>query len=185
MRKRTASLSAGLGALALALAGCGQGVAKGGENAAEHPSLGIFVPTTVGAGNMSGHPLPSAPVSIPSSKAPSPLPAGLAATVSALESALTGGCWQDSHSGNVYGAYDQLFWWDTQCAGTPGDQVTVELYPSAAKAAAAEHHSSPDATEARYVDGAVLVDVYSTSSSTVLAELAAVKGLSPVAGYGS
>ena len=178
-------MGAGLAGLALLLAGCGQGVAQGGANAAEHPALGIFVPTTVGAGNISGHSLPRVSVSIPSNTPPTPLPAGMTTTVSSVQSALTGGCWQDSHAGNVYGAYNQLFWWYVQCAGTPGAQVTVELYPSAAKAAAAAHHPSPDATQARYLDGAVLIDVYASASSTVLAQLAGVKGLSPVQGYGS
>lgn len=185
MNRRTASMTVGLAGLAFVLAGCGQGVARGGENAAEHPALGIFVPTTVGAGNISGHPQKPVPVSIPSNRAPARLPAGQAATVAAVQSALPGGCWQNAHAGSVYGAYNQLFWWEGECAGTVGDQVTVELFPSEAKAAAAAHHPSPGATAARFLGGGVLVSVFTSAPPSVLSQLAALKSLKPVPGYGS
>jgi hypothetical protein len=178
------ALASGFGLLALALGGCGVGVAAGGENAATHPATGIFVSPTAGAGNVSGHPQPVVQVQVPSSTPPSPLPAGLAATEAAVKSAIRGGCWEDSHAGNFYGAYDQLFWWEGDCATSLGDQVTVELYPSAAKAAAEAHHPSPDAIQARFISGAVLVDVYSSASPAVVSELSSVKGLKPVPGYG-
>jgi hypothetical protein len=164
-------LSAALTGLVLVLAGCGQSVARGGENAAEHPALGYSASTA---------PPLAEPVSIPSSTPPHPLPAGLTTSVAAIKAALSGGCWENAHQGNVYGAYDQLFWWYGQCADTVGDQVTVELYPSAAKAKAEARHPTPstDATAGRYLDGAVLVDVYSwVGSNQVTAELAAVKDL--------
>ena len=46
------------------------------------------------------------------------------------------------------------------------------------------HHPSPTSLLDRYQDGNVLVDVYSNAPQTVLAELATVKGLVPVPGYG-
>jgi hypothetical protein len=178
------SLVAGASCLALALGGCGVGVAAGGENAATHPATGIFVSPTVGAGNVSGHPQPVVAVQPPPNTPPSPLPPGLAATESAIKSAISGGCWEDAHAGNFYGAYDQLFWWEGDCATSVGDQVTVELYPSAAKAAAEAHHPSPDALQARFLSGAVLVDVYTSASPAVVSELSSVRGLKPVPGYG-
>jgi hypothetical protein len=175
---------AGSAALALMLAGCGQGVARGGENAAEHPALGIFVPTTVGAGNISGHPSKPLPVSIPSNRAPAHPPAGQAATVAAVEAALTGGCWQNAHAGSVYGAYDQYFWWEGECAGTIGDQVTVEVFPSEAQAAAAAHHPSPAATAARFLGHGVLVSVFTSAPSSVVSQLTTLKSQKAVSGYG-
>jgi|GEM_PF-1855666 len=177
-------LAAWTSCLALALGGCGVGVAAGGENAATHPATGIFVSPTVGAGNVSGRPQPVVAVHPPSSTPPSPLPVGLQATVAAIKSALSAGCWEDAHAGNLYGAWDQLFWWDGDCATSVGDQVTVELYPSAAKASEEAHHLSPDALQARYLSGAVLVDVYTSAAPSVLSELSSVKGLRLVAGYG-
>lgn len=194
MDRRALGLVALAGSLALGLAGCGVSVAAGGENAATHPATGVFVSPTVGAGNVSGHPVPPSPLQVPSSTPPKPLPPGLVKTVSSIEAALAGGCWENSHAGNVYGAWDQLFWWQGQCAATVGDQVTVELYPSAAAAAKEAHHPSPalrylygavpDALVARYLDGAVLVDVFQSASPAVISDLSALKGLRPVPGYG-
>jgi hypothetical protein len=185
MERRTAWIAAGAACCVLGLAGCGVGVAAGGQNAATHPATGIFVSPTVGAANVSGHPVPSSPLQVPSSTPPASLPPGLVATTAALESALSGGCWQNAHAGDVYGAWDQLFWWEGQCAASVGDQVTVELYSSSQAAAAAAHHASPDALQARYLDGAVLVDVFTSASPAVLSEVSGVKGLRPVPGYGA
>ena len=188
VNRRAAASTVGLASLAvlvLALGGCGDGVAAGGENAAEHPSTGIYVSPTVGAGNTSGHPIPPATVQVPSSTPPSPTPAGLVATASAVQSALASGCWENAHAGDIYGAWDQLFWWQGQCATSTGDQVTVELFPTVAAASAAAHHATADALQARYLSGAVLVNVFATASPAVLSNLSAVKSLRPVPGYGA
>jgi hypothetical protein len=168
---------------ALGAAGCGVGVAKGGENAATHPGLGIFVSPTVGAGNISGSPAPTALYQPPPVSAPSAPPPGSEAAIAAIEAAVKGGCWEDSHQANLYGAYDQLFWWQGNC----GDTVTMvdaELYPSATAAASAAHHPTDTALLERYLDGAVLVDVYGNAPPSVLTQLSTVKGLRPVPGYG-
>jgi hypothetical protein len=102
--------------------------------------------------------------------------------VSRIEASVTGGCWQDAHAGNIYRAYDQLFWWQGSCGDTSGE-VTVELYSSAAEAAAQAHHPSVMALQARYRDGAVLVDVYSNAPLSVGTELGGVRGLALVPGY--
>ena len=54
MTKRAVMLAAGLATVALALAGCGDSVHAGGENAAIHPSSGIWVSPTRSAANISG-----------------------------------------------------------------------------------------------------------------------------------
>ncbi len=167
---------------ALGLGGCGVSVAAGGTNAATHPASGIWAPSTVGAGDVSAHtsptlafrPLPNTP--------PPVLPSGLGQTVAAVRSAVSGGCWEDSHQGNVYGAYDQLFWWQGDCGDTVV-QVTMELYPSVGAASSDAHHASVDNLAARYRDGAVTVDVYANAPQDVLAELGSVKGLSQLGGY--
>lgn len=185
MDRRAAGLVAGAICLAVGLAGCGQGVSAGAKNAAENPATGIYVASTTGAGNTSGHPVPPSPLKIPSNRRPAHLPPGLVKTTLALESAVTGGCWENARAGDVYGAWDQLFWWVGECAASIGDQMTVELYPSAAAAMRAAHHASPDALQARYLSGAVLVDVFTSASPAVTSALSTVKGLSPVPGYGS
>ena len=106
----------------------------GGENAATHPASGIFVSNTVGGGNISVKTNPTVAYQPPPSTPPASVPAGLTTAVADIESVVTGGCWQDAHFGNVYGAYDQFFWWQGGCGDTIG-QVTVELYPTAAAAA--------------------------------------------------
>jgi hypothetical protein len=168
---------------ALGVAGCGVGVAKGGENAATHPGLGIFVSPTVGAGNISGFPGVTTPYQAPSVSAPATPPPGAQATVAAVEAAVRGGCWEDSHQANVYGAYDQLFWWQGDCGDTVA-MVDLELYPSAAAASSAAHHGTDTALLERYLDGAVLVDVYGNAPQAVLVQLGTVRGLRPVPGYG-
>ena len=96
---------------------------------------------------------------------------------------MTGGCWDNAHSGSVYGAYDQLFWWQGDCGDTFG-QVAVELYPSAAAASSQAHHPVTSAVLARYLDGPVIVDVYTSAPLSVLSQLEAVRGLQAVPGYG-
>jgi hypothetical protein len=182
MTKRAAIVAAGV-VIALVAGGCGDSVRAGGENAATHPASGIFVSNTVGGGNISVQDNPSVPYQPPSSTPPASVPAGLTSTVSQVESAVTGGCWQDAHAGNVYGAYDQFFWWQGDCGDTIG-QVTVELYPTAAAASSNAHHPGPSALLARYRDGAVLVDVYTNAPLSVLSQLGSVKGLASVPGYG-
>lgn len=184
MAKTSALLVVGFAAVSLALAGCGDSVAAGGENAATHPASGIFVARTVGGENISEpYPTPTVPYLPPSSTPPQPLPAGQSATVAAIEKAVTGGCWEDSHSGDLYGAYDQLFWWQGQCGDTI-DQVTVELYPSVAAATKELHHASDSALLDRYQDGPVIVDVFTVAPLSVLSQLGGVKGAHPVPGYG-
>jgi len=183
MRNR-ASLSAVPAALALVLTGCGVSVAAGGQNAATHPAAGIWVSPTTGPQNISGSPTPTVSYVAPPSTPPKVLPPGLHAEVSALEAAITGGCWDDSRQGNVYGAYDQLFWWQGGCGDTVA-MIAVELYPSAGAAEGAEDHTSPDALLSRYRSGAVVVDVYANAPETVLPQLNGLKGLSPVPGYES
>jgi hypothetical protein len=185
MSKRLAVLAAGFASVSLALAGCGDSVAAGGENASTHPASGIWVSPTVGGLTVSElSPTPTVPYQAPSSTPPRPLPPGLVATVQATQAAVTGGCWQDAHFGNVYGAYDQLFWWQGQCGDTIG-QVTVELYASVAAATANDHHPTSNALLERYQDGAVIVDVYANGPLSVLSELAGVKGMGPAPGYGA
>ncbi|MGD0810723.1 MAG: hypothetical protein ABSA91_13610 [Acidimicrobiales bacterium] len=183
MTKRAAILAAGIAAVAVALGGCGVSVDAGGENAATHPASGIFVSNTVGGGNISVHTNPTVAYQPPPSTPPASVPAGLTSAVAHIESVVTGGCWQDAHYGNVYGAYDQLFWWQGGCGDTIG-QVTVELYATAAAASANAHHSGPSALLDRYRDGAALVDVYTNAPLYVLADLGRVRGLVTVAGYG-
>jgi hypothetical protein len=184
MSKRPAVLAVGFALVSLALAGCGDSVSAGGENAAIHPSSGIWVSPTVGGENVSErYPTPTVPFQAPSNTPPVVLPTGLAATEAVTQSAVTGGCWENSHQGNVYGAYDQLFWWQGDCGDTV-DQVTVELYPTVAKADAEVDHSTPNAVLDRYQDGAVLVDVFANAPLSVLSQLSGIKGLKAVPGYG-
>jgi len=184
MSKQGAIMVAGFAAAALALAGCGVSVAAGQQNAATHPASGIFVSPTVGAGNTSGHPIPTLPYKPPPSTPPLSLPSGLSSTETAIEAAVKTGCWEDSHSGNVYGAYDQLFWWQGQCSDTVAG-MDVELYPTVADANAQLHHASPMPLSARFHDGAVIVDVYANAPLLVLSEVSGVKGLVAVPGYGT
>jgi hypothetical protein len=183
MTKRPAILAAGLATIALVLGGCGDSVRAGGENAATHPASGIFVSNTVGGGDISVRNSPTLPYQPPPSTPPASVPAGLTGAVAHIESVVTGGCWQDAHSGNVYGAYDQLFWWQGSCGDTIG-QMTIELYPTAGAASASAHHAGPSAVLDRYQDGAALVDVYTNAPEYVISELGAVKGLVTVPGYG-
>jgi len=185
MSIRRVAVAASAIAVSLAVVGCGVSVHAGGENAATHPASAIWVSPTVGSETISEHyPTPTVPLQIPSNTPPKTPPAGLGATVKALEPAVTGGCWQDSHEGNLYGAYDQLFWWQGQCGDTI-DQVTVELYPTAAAATAEAHHPTANALLYRYQDGAVIVDVYANAPLSVVPQLSAIKGLTTVPGYGS
>jgi predicted small secreted protein len=184
MSKRRAALAASFVAVSLALAGCGDSVSAGGENAATHPASGIWVARTVGGENISEpYPTPTAPFQLPANIAPKTLPPGLSATEAAVQSAVTGGCWEDAHEGNLYGAYDQLFWWQGQCGDTI-DEVTVELYATVTAATAQVHHATSNALLDRYQDGAVIVDVYDNAPLSVLSQLAAIKGLRTVPGYG-
>ena len=177
-------LAVGAAAVVLALGGCGDSVHAGGENAAVHPSSAIWVSPTEGANNISGHKGPPIPPSGPlPAKTPTALPAGQVSTVTHIQSAVNGGCWQNAGLGNVYGAYNQHFWWMGDCRDTTA-QVAVELYPTAATASANAHHPSPTSLLDRYQDGNVLVDVYSNAPETVLAQLGTVKGLVAVPGYG-
>jgi hypothetical protein len=184
MNKRVAVLVAGLATMTLGLAACGDSVKAGGENAATHPASGIWVSPTVGAENISGHPGPIVPPeNVVSSTPPVPVPAGQKTTVASVEGVVLGGCWQNGNLGNLYGAYDQQFWWQGDCADTTA-QVTIEQYPSVTAATASAHHPSSAALLDRYQDGAVLVDVYANAPLPVLTELGTVKGLVPVPGYG-
>jgi hypothetical protein len=185
MHKRAAVLVAGLATMTLALGACGASVKAGGENASTHPASGIWVSPTVGAKNTSGHvgpPIPP-PQPPPTSTPPVATPPGQKSTVANVETVVRGGCWQNASLGNLYGAYDQDFWWQGGCADTTA-QVTIEQYPSAAAAAANAHHPSAAALLDRYQDGAVLVDVYANAPLPVLTELGTVKGLVAVPGYG-
>jgi hypothetical protein len=184
MTRRAVLLAAGLATVTLVLAGCGDSVHKGGENAAIHPSNAIWVSPTVGAENTSGHVGPPIPPSGPfPATPPAAVPAGQVKTVTQIQQVVTDGCWQNAGIGNVYGAYDQHFWWMGECGDTTA-QVTVELYPTAAAATAKAHHPSSTSLLDRYQDGNVLVDVYSNAPQAVLAQLGAIKGLVPVPGYG-
>jgi hypothetical protein len=184
MTKRAVMVAAGLAMVALALAGCGDSVHAGGENAAIHPSSAIWVSPTDGAANISGHKGPPIPPAEPlPAKTPTAVPAGQISTVTNIQTVVNGGCWKNAGLGNVYGAYDQHFWWMGACADTTA-QVAVELYPTAATATAKAHHPSPTSLLERYQDGNVLVDVYSNAPGNVLTQLATVKGLVPVPGYG-
>ena len=129
MTKRTATLLAGALTAALALAGCGDSVAAGGANAATNPASGIWVSNTVGGGNISGHPNPTVPVTLPASRPPASAVPGVARTISALKSAVVGGCWEGSRAGNVYGAYGQLFWWKGQCGTSAFMGAVYQLRP--------------------------------------------------------
>jgi hypothetical protein len=173
----------GLAAAALALGGCGVSVAAGGHNAATHPASGIWVSPTVGGGPISGEAVASIPFQPPPSTPPAALPAGLTATLTDIQDAVTGGCWDNAHFGSVYGAYDQYFWWQGDCGDTFG-QVAIELYPSATAAEQQAHHPVTSAVLARYLDGAVIVDVYTSAPLSVISQLGQVKGLQAVAGYG-
>jgi hypothetical protein len=184
MRNRAIALVAGSAALALALAGCGDSVKAGGENAATNPASGIWVSPTVGADNISGHVGPPVPAnSPPPSTPPAIVPPGQTAEVAKIELVVSGGCWQDAGLGDRYGAYNQNFWFQGDCADTTA-QVAVELYPTPAAATTSSHHPTPTALLDRYQDGAILVDVYANAPSYVLTELGAIKGLVPVPGYG-
>lgn len=169
---------------ALALEGCGVSVAAGGRNAATHPASGVWVSPTVGGGNVSGGTAGAVPFQPPPSTPPAAQPTGLSSTIGDIEHVVTGGCWDNAHYGSVYGAYDQLFWWQGDCGDTVG-QVTVELYPSATAAKGEAHHPVPSGVLARYLDGPVIVDVYTSAPLSVLSQLGAVKGLQAVPGYGS
>lgn len=185
MSKRRAALAASFAAVSLSLAGCGVSVTAGGENAATHPASGIWVARTVGGENVSEpYPTPTAPFRQPANVAPKTVPPGLAATEAAVQSAITGGCWEDAHAGNLYGAYDQLFWWQGQCGDTIGE-VTVESYATVAAATAQVHHPTSNALLDRFQDGAVIVDVFDNAPLSVLSQLAAIKGLRTVPGYGA
>jgi hypothetical protein len=185
MTKRGTIVASGVLTAALALAGCGEvSVGAGGENAATHPASGIWESNTVGGGDVSGHALPSVPLTLPPSTPPLSLPSGLNAAETALESAVTGGCWQNAHAGDVYGAWDQLFWWQGQCGDTLG-QVTIEVFSSAGAATGSSHHRTSTALQARFLDGALLIDVWANAPSSVVAQVASVKGAKAVPGYGS
>jgi hypothetical protein len=184
MVKRGVVLAAGLATVALALGGCGDSVHQGGENAAIHPSSGIWVSPTFGAENTSGHVgLPTPPVGPAPATPPVAVPSGQVSAVSRIQLAVTGGCWQNAALGNVYGAYNQHFWTVGGCGATAAD-LALELYPTAAAALANAHHPSPESLLDRYIDGNVLVDVYSSAPQTALAQLTSVNGLVPVPGYG-
>jgi len=184
MSLRRAALTAALAAASLTLAGCGVSVQAGGENAATHPASGIWVARTVGGENISEpYPTPTVPFQFPANTPPKTLPAGLSAAVAAIQTAVTGGCWEDSHEGNLYGAYDQLFWWQGQCGDTV-DEATVELYPTVSAATAQLRHPTANALLDRYQDGAVIVDVFANAPLSVPSQLSAVRGLKAVAGYG-
>ncbi len=184
MTKRAVLLAAGLATATLVLAGCGDSVHAGGENAAIHPSSAIWVSRTVGADNISGHVGPPIPAAGPlPATPPVAVPAGQIATVTTIQTDVSGGCWQNAALGNVYGAYDQHFWWLGDCGNAPAE-VAVELYPTAADATANAHHPSPTSLLDRFQGGNVLVDVYSNAPEEVLSQLGAVKGLVPVPGYG-
>ncbi len=183
MSKRAAILAAGIATVSVVLGGCGDSVRAGGENAASHPASGIFVSNTDGGGNISVKSNPAVPYQPPPSTPPASIPTGLTSAVADIESVVTGGCWQDAHFGNVYGAYDQIFWWQGGCGDGIG-QVTVELYPTAAAASAKAHHPGPSALLDRYRYGAALVDVYTNAPLSVLSELGTVNGLRAVPGYG-
>jgi hypothetical protein len=182
MGRRPATLVFGLAAAALALGGCGVSVAAGGRDAATHPASGIWVSPTVGGGNVSGGAPPAAPFRPPPSTPPASRPSGLASTLEDVQRTVTGGCWENAHYGSVYGAYDQFFWWQGDCGDTVG-QVTVEVYPSAVAAKDEAHHPATSALLARYLDGAVIVDVYTSAPLSVLSQLGTVKGLAAVTSY--
>jgi hypothetical protein len=183
MRRRATTTVFGLAAAALAMGGCGVSVAAGGRNAATHPASGIWVSPTVGGGSISGPAAPSSAYQPPPSTPPAALPAGLTSTVTDIQHVVTGGCWDNAHFGSVYGAYDQLFWWQGDCGDTFG-QIAVELYASPTAARDQAHHPVTSAVLARYIDGPVIVDVYTSAPLSVLSQLGAVKGLEAVAGYG-
>ncbi|MGC8626872.1 MAG: hypothetical protein ACP5VR_04815 [Acidimicrobiales bacterium] len=183
MRARSLPWAVSVASAAVALSACGVSVAQGGENAATHPASGIFVSPTVGAGAVSGQAAPLPSFRLPPSTPPAKPPEGQVAAVRAIQAAVKGGCWQDAHAGNVYGAYDQHFWWQGNCGDTIG-QVTVELYPTVAQATAQAHHKSPVPLLARYQGKAVLVDVYYNAPGSVVVALSALKGLVAVPGYG-
>jgi hypothetical protein len=183
MSKRGVLLAAGLATVTLVLAGCGDSVHAGGENAAIHPSSGIWVSPTVGAENISGHPGPVVPPAGLPATPPVAVPPGQISTVTSIQTVVSGGCWQNASLGNVYGAYDQHFWWFGDCGNAPA-QVAVELYPTVTAASVKAHHPSPTSLLDRFQDGNVLVDVYSNAPEEVLSQLGAVKGLVPVPGYG-
>src|SRR5487761_1626999 len=148
--QRALLAASALAAASLFIAGCGVSVAAGGNNAATHPASGIFTSNTVGGADISGPPAAPVAYKAPDNKPPAVLPAGQTATVTAIEGAVKTGCWEDSHAGVLYGGYDQLFWWQGGCDETVA-QVTVELFPSAARATAEERHAVSQALLARYL----------------------------------
>ena len=183
MRTRAVFIASMTAGAALALGACGASVAKGGENAATNPAAGIWVARTVGGAVVSTASRPlAATYTPPPSTPPATPPPGEGPAVWRIEAAVRGGCWEDAHAGNIYGAYDQLFWWQGNCGDTAG-QVTVELYPSAGAAVAQARHTTVVPLQARYRDGAVLVDVYSNAPLSVVTQLGAVPGLAAVPGY--
>lgn len=183
MGKRAVVLAAGLATVTLALTGCGVSVHRGGENAATNPASGIWVSPTDGAGNISGSPEPVIPTTtLP--RPPARPPAGQDALVARIQATVTGGCWQNAGVGNVYGAFDQHFWWLGEC-GDSAAQVAIELYPNAGRASASAHHPSPTSLLGRFLGGNVVVNVYPNASQTTLAQIASVPGLSPVPGFGA
>jgi hypothetical protein len=185
VHQRAFLAASGLVAAGLAVAGCGVSVAAGHDNAATHPASGIFVSNTVGGGlDISQRQTPPVKYVAPDNKPPAVLPAGLAAEVKAIRGAVKGGCWEDSHSGNNYGAYDQLFWWMGACNDTVAG-VTVELYPSIAQARAESRHPVSDALAARYLDGGVVVDVWATAPTSAVDAVSGVHGLRALRGYSS
>lgn len=168
---------------ALALTGCEVSTAGGNRNAATNPASGIFVSNTVGGGDVSQRFSPMVSFRAPSNKAPSPLPAGQTAAVKSVESQLTGGCWENSHVADLYGAYDQIFWWPGTCDDSVAS-VTIELYASAAKARASEQHPASSTLLARYIEGSVLVDVWGSSETAAVTTFNGLKGLQLVPGLG-
>jgi hypothetical protein len=184
--KRAAFLTA---AAALVLCGCGQSVATGGENAATHPASGYSVSQTIGGAGFAG---PTVPTTTPPSTAPETSAERTA--ISRIEQTVTNGCWQDAHQGNVWGATDQVFWYPYSCGSTIA-QIAIEVYPSAAKAAAEAGHGVSTATSPptfyqgganlvqlamRYQDGSLLVDVYSTAPEAAQAQVASLSVLKAV-----
>lgn len=183
MSKRPLLLGSFLVTAALSVAGCGVSLAAGGSNAATHPASGIFTSNTVGGALDVSSKEPLLSYRSPSNKPPATPPPGQSATVKAVEAAVSGGCWQDSGQGDYYHAYDQVFWWQGDC-GDAVAGVTMELFASAAQAKAEERHPSSMSLLGRFIDGAVLVNVWSNAPGPVANEVGAVKGMQPVAGYG-
>ena len=185
MTKRAVMLAAGLATVALALAGCGDSVHAGGENAAIHPSSAIWVSPARSARKTS--PATSVPPIPPSepfpATPPTAVPAGPGRHGDPIQTVVNGGCWQNAGLGNVYGAYDQHFWWMGDCGDTTA-QVAVELYPTAADCHRQRSSSEPD-VPARPLPGRQRAGRRVLERPpNVLSQLATVKGLAPVPGYG-